>query len=206
MADGNREIESIIDEGAIWQGTQKVSQVLAIFRDRYTPRAGSPIIDAGDPADKDSQGRLADIGAVDVGGHDQDKLGKFGDHTTNVTPVETDAGAAKGGSGGGRGAGGSGGGKGAGGSAGIAGGGRAPGTGGATFAATGGAASGGRSDIDGGAGLGSDSKTGNCSCRVADRGGRVPAGWCALALWALGGRRLRLRSRRSRRSRGAGSS
>src|SRR5262249_10572970 len=73
-------------EGAIWQGTQKVSQVLAIFRDRYSPKAGSPIIDAGDPADNDSQGRRTDIGAVDVGGHDQDKLGKFGVPPSELVP------------------------------------------------------------------------------------------------------------------------
>jgi hypothetical protein len=86
MTDSGRDIESIIDEAAIWQGTQKVSQVLALFRARYTPKAGSAVIDAGDPVDNDSQGRRTDIGAVDVGGHDQDKLGKFGTPPTELVP------------------------------------------------------------------------------------------------------------------------
>lgn len=60
--------------------------MLAIFRDRYSPKAGSPIIDAADPADDDSQGRRADIGAIDVGGHDQDKLGKFGMPPSELVP------------------------------------------------------------------------------------------------------------------------
>jgi len=69
---------TVVDEAAIWQGTQKVSYVLAAFRSRYTPKPGSPLSDAGDPQDNDSQDRRADIGAVDLGGHDQDKFGKFG--------------------------------------------------------------------------------------------------------------------------------
>lgn len=86
MTDSARDIESTIDEGAIWQGTQKVSQVLAIFRDRYSPKAGSAIIDAGDPADNDSQGRRTDIGAVDLDGHDQDHIGKFGTPPAELVP------------------------------------------------------------------------------------------------------------------------
>jgi hypothetical protein len=105
MADGNREIESIIDEGAIWQGTQKVSEVLALFRARYTPKAGSPIIDSGDPQDDDSQGRRVDIGAIDLDGHDLDKLGTLGTNGMSATPPGGGAGAR-----GARGGGGSGGG------------------------------------------------------------------------------------------------
>jgi hypothetical protein len=71
-------IDQIVDEAAVWAGTQKVSQILAAFRARYTPAAGSAVIDAGDPADNDATGRRVDIGAIDVGGHDQDKLGTFG--------------------------------------------------------------------------------------------------------------------------------
>jgi Bacterial Ig domain len=86
MTDAERNIDPIIDEGAIWQGTQKVSQVLALFRDRYTPQAASPVIDAGDPQDDDSSGRRADIGAIDLAGHDQDKLGKFGTPPSELVP------------------------------------------------------------------------------------------------------------------------
>ena len=86
VTDGSRNIESLIDEAAIWQGTQKVSQVLAIFRSRYAPKAGSPVVDAGDPQDDDSSGRRADIGAIDLGGHDQDKFGKFGAPPSELVP------------------------------------------------------------------------------------------------------------------------
>jgi hypothetical protein len=78
--------EAVVDEAAVWNGTQKVSQILAAFRARYTPAAGAPIIDAGDPADSDSMGRKADIGAVDLAGHDQDKVGKFGTAPSESTP------------------------------------------------------------------------------------------------------------------------
>jgi hypothetical protein len=78
--------EAVVDEAAVWNGTQKVSQVLAAFRARYTPAAGAPIIDAGDPADNDSMGRKADIGAVDLTGHDQDKVGKFGTAPSESVP------------------------------------------------------------------------------------------------------------------------
>ncbi|HTM46422.1 MAG TPA: hypothetical protein VL137_15785 [Polyangiaceae bacterium] len=85
----NRMIENVIDEAAVWQGTQTVSQVLALFRERYTPMAGSSVIDAGDPQDNDAQGRVADIGAIDLDGHDQDQLGKFGDPTAVIPPTPT---------------------------------------------------------------------------------------------------------------------
>lgn len=68
---------TVVDEAAVWNRTQAVSSVLAAFRARYTPAAGSPVIDAGDPADNDSQGRRADIGAIDANGHDLDQFGKF---------------------------------------------------------------------------------------------------------------------------------
>jgi MYXO-CTERM domain-containing protein len=79
-------IDGVIDEGAVWQGMQGISRVLAIFRERYMPKAGSPIIDRGDPQDNDSQGRKADIGAIDSNGHDQDKLGKFGTPPSETVP------------------------------------------------------------------------------------------------------------------------
>ncbi len=47
----------------IKSGKVTVSQILAFYRDVYTPAPGSPLIDAGDPADGDG----TDIGAVDAG-------------------------------------------------------------------------------------------------------------------------------------------
>jgi len=47
----------------IRSGTVKVSAMLAHYRSLYTPGIGSPLIDAGDPAD----GEGTDIGAVDAG-------------------------------------------------------------------------------------------------------------------------------------------
>ena len=44
-------------------GKVTVSQMLKFYRDAYAPAAGSPLIDAGDPAD----GAGTDIGAVDAG-------------------------------------------------------------------------------------------------------------------------------------------
>jgi hypothetical protein len=78
--------KTVVDEAAVWQRTQKLSTILATFRARYTPKAGSPIVNAGDPADNDSQGRRADIGAVDLDGHDQDQIGKFGNPPSETVP------------------------------------------------------------------------------------------------------------------------
>jgi hypothetical protein len=52
-----------IDEGLVWLRKYGVSQVLSYYRALYTPRAGSPLVDAGDPAD----GSGNDIGAVGAG-------------------------------------------------------------------------------------------------------------------------------------------
>jgi len=70
---------SVVDEAAVWNRTQTLSTILAAFRARYTPAAGSPVIDAGDPADNDAFGRRVDLGAIDRGGHALDQFGKFGD-------------------------------------------------------------------------------------------------------------------------------
>src|SRR5262249_16311263 len=51
------------DEGRVWLRQMGVSQVLSHYRSLYAPRAGSPVIDAGDPAD----GPGIDIGAVGGG-------------------------------------------------------------------------------------------------------------------------------------------
>ena len=62
-----------IDEGAVWRRTFGVSKVLAHYRALYTPRAGSPLIDAGDPAD----GAGNDIGAIGAGAaHPADQFGR----------------------------------------------------------------------------------------------------------------------------------
>ncbi len=59
----------------IKRGQVTVSQMLRDFRDRYTPREGSPVIDAGDPTD----GAGADIGAVGAGRENAtDQFGKWG--------------------------------------------------------------------------------------------------------------------------------
>jgi hypothetical protein len=67
------EIPSRIDEGSVWSRTYGVSKVLAYYRSLYTPAAGSPLIDAGDPAD----GAGNDIGAVGAGtANAADKFGR----------------------------------------------------------------------------------------------------------------------------------
>src|SRR5262249_20888409 len=52
------------DERAVWLRTQSVHGILAAYRARYTPKAGSPAIDAGDTA---RYGAGNDIGAVGNG-------------------------------------------------------------------------------------------------------------------------------------------
>jgi hypothetical protein len=59
----------------ILSGKVTVSQMLAKFRELYTPGDKSPLIDAGDPAD----GKGVDIGAVGAGQpSDDDRFGRFG--------------------------------------------------------------------------------------------------------------------------------
>ena len=69
---------AFVDEAAVWNRTQTLSSILALFRAHYTPANGSAVIDAGDPADNDAHGRRVDIGAIDASGHDSDRFGKFG--------------------------------------------------------------------------------------------------------------------------------
>jgi hypothetical protein len=83
---GVRDDPYSVDEAAVWNRQLGMGQVLAGFRDRYRPAAGSPIVDAGDVADNDSQGRRTDIGAIDLAGHDLDRFGRYG---TAVTPALT---------------------------------------------------------------------------------------------------------------------
>jgi hypothetical protein len=62
------------DDADIITGRVTVSQILARYRDAYTPAEGSPLTDAGDPAD----GPGADIGAIGAGKpNDVDRFGRF---------------------------------------------------------------------------------------------------------------------------------
>jgi hypothetical protein len=57
-----------VDEGLVWSRTYGVSQILAVYRGLYTPRAGSPLIGAA---------AGTNIGAVGAGASDPaDKLGR----------------------------------------------------------------------------------------------------------------------------------
>ena len=68
-----------IGDGDIWLRHVTVSQLLALYRGIYTPAAGSPLIDAGDPADDIGGARNTDVGAVGAGNaHPDDQFGRFG--------------------------------------------------------------------------------------------------------------------------------
>jgi hypothetical protein len=56
-------LELPFDEADVLSGRLGVWQVLSLLRDLYTPGSGSPLVDAGDPAD----GSGADIGAIGAG-------------------------------------------------------------------------------------------------------------------------------------------
>jgi len=74
-----RMIPFAIGDGAIWLRQVTVSQILALYRGMYSPSAGSPLIDAGDPGDDTGGARDTDIGAVGAGNaHPDDKFGRFG--------------------------------------------------------------------------------------------------------------------------------
>jgi hypothetical protein len=66
-------------DGDIWARRVRVSQILAFYRGVYTPSAGSPLIDQGDPSDDTGGTRNTDIGAVGSGNaHPDDLFGTFG--------------------------------------------------------------------------------------------------------------------------------
>jgi hypothetical protein len=68
-----------IADGDVWRRTVTVSQILSFYRQIYTPAAGSPLIDNGDPSDDMGGVRATDIGAVGAGNPDpNDKFGRFG--------------------------------------------------------------------------------------------------------------------------------
>jgi hypothetical protein len=61
----------------VWNRRLRVSQILADYRVRYTPAAGSPLIDRGDPAD----GPGVDMGAIEASTgqpRPDDQFGRFG--------------------------------------------------------------------------------------------------------------------------------
>jgi hypothetical protein len=63
-----------LDEVSIWQRKMTVREVLSAYRTRYTPQAGSPLIDTGDPAGAAGN----DIGAVGAGAaNTADKFGQL---------------------------------------------------------------------------------------------------------------------------------
>jgi hypothetical protein len=67
-----------IGDGDIWLRRVTVSQLLSLYRGIYMPAAGSPLIDAGDPADTGGA-RNTDVGAVGAGNaHPDDQFGRFG--------------------------------------------------------------------------------------------------------------------------------
>jgi hypothetical protein len=71
----SRVIPFPISDGDVWRRTITVSQILALYRNIYTPTGDSPLIDKGDPND----GSGADIGAVGAGApHPEDQFGRFG--------------------------------------------------------------------------------------------------------------------------------
>ncbi len=69
-----RLIPYAVDENAVWNRKYTVSQVLALYRERCAPAAGSPLLNAGDPAD----GKNSYIGAIGPGGNaPDDRFGRF---------------------------------------------------------------------------------------------------------------------------------
>jgi hypothetical protein len=65
-------------------GTVNVCQILAFYRGLYTPRAGSPVIDSGDPAD----GAGVDIGAIGAGVDDPaDQFGRLCSDADSALPA-----------------------------------------------------------------------------------------------------------------------
>jgi len=69
---GTAEIPYPISAGCIWSRTYTTAEVLAHYRQIYSPGDGSPLIGAGDPAD----GAGSNIGAIGLG--DGDPTDQFG--------------------------------------------------------------------------------------------------------------------------------
>ena len=63
-----------VNEADVWNRKYAVSQLLALYRQRYAPAGGSPLVGAGDPAD----GPGSYIGAIGPGsGAPHDQFGRF---------------------------------------------------------------------------------------------------------------------------------
>jgi hypothetical protein len=63
-----------VNQDDVWNRKYAVSEVLALYRQRYAPAAGSPLVNAGDPAD----GKKSYIGAVGPGNDaPDDRFGRF---------------------------------------------------------------------------------------------------------------------------------
>jgi hypothetical protein len=75
------EVPSPIKPGRVWDGTAKLSQVLAYYRARYAPAPGSPVLGAGDSAD----GKDSYMGAVGAGNDPDDRFGRFATPTKKRT-------------------------------------------------------------------------------------------------------------------------
>jgi hypothetical protein len=70
---GQPEVPYRVAEGCSWLGSCTTGQVLSHYRDLYRPAAGSPLVNAGSPAD----GAGAFIGAVGLNGsHSLDLFGR----------------------------------------------------------------------------------------------------------------------------------
>ncbi len=78
-----RLIPYAVDESEVWNRRYKVSQVLALYRQRYAPAADSPLLNAGDPAD----GKHSYIGAIGPGdGAPADQFGRFSQSPDATAP------------------------------------------------------------------------------------------------------------------------
>ncbi|HEX7150273.1 MAG TPA: right-handed parallel beta-helix repeat-containing protein [Thermoanaerobaculia bacterium] len=73
-----------MDQVAVWKRQLSVSELLADYRNRYTPASNNPVIDAGDPAG----GSGNDIGAIGAGSPNAlDLFGTFGTNFVAVHPT-----------------------------------------------------------------------------------------------------------------------
>jgi hypothetical protein len=71
-----------INRGDVWNRTLTLGQLLSTYRAYYTPASGSPLTDAGDPAD----GAGNDIGAIGSGAlNSEDQFGLFEGGTPSVS-------------------------------------------------------------------------------------------------------------------------
>ncbi|HZT78198.1 MAG TPA: hypothetical protein VFA27_16200 [Vicinamibacterales bacterium] len=69
---GAPEIPYRVSEGCLWTLHCTIGSVLAHYRDLYAPSSGSPLVNAGDPAD----GAGVAIGAIGDGAHPLDRFGR----------------------------------------------------------------------------------------------------------------------------------